>query len=134
MNDASELTTRDVLQQVDRRLTSIEEGQRAQSSELRADINALRVELCAEISNSRDELQGVAGVLRTEMSSQFRWIVGLMLGGVNVGTDPSHPGTPVIALVLLQPLYRGAEQRLHGFRCSLTGIHLDVAALHGRPG
>ena len=81
MNDASELTTRDVLQQVARRLTSIEEGQRAQSTELRADINALRVELRAEISNSRDELQGVAGVLRTEMSSQFRWIVGLMLGG-----------------------------------------------------
>jgi hypothetical protein len=52
MNDASELTTRDVLQQVDRRLTSIEEGQRAQSTEL-----------------------------RTEMSSQFRWIIGLMLGG-----------------------------------------------------
>ena len=70
MNDASELTTRDVLQQVDRRLTSIEEGQRAQSTELRA-----------EISNSRDELQGVAGALRTEMSSQFRWIIGLMLGG-----------------------------------------------------
>ena len=52
MNDASELTTRDALQQVDRRLTSIEEGQRAQSTEL-----------------------------RTEMSSQFRWIIGLMLGG-----------------------------------------------------
>ena len=81
MNDASELTTRDVLQQVDRRLTSIEEGQRGQSTELRADINALRVELRAEISNSRDELQGVAGALRTEMSSQFRWIIGLMLGG-----------------------------------------------------
>ena len=132
MNDASELTTRDVLQQVDRRLTSIEEGQRAQSSELRADINALRVELRAEISNSRDELQGVAHRDVVTIPLDHWPHVGRL--DVNGGTDPAHPATPVIALVLLQPLYRGAEQRLHGFRCSLTGIHLDVAALHGRPG
>lgn len=61
MNDASELTTRDVLQQIDRRLTAVEEGLRAQGAELRAEIAALRAEF------------------RAEMTSGFRWLVGLIL-------------------------------------------------------
>lgn len=57
MNDAHELTIRDVLQQVDRRLSTVEEGQRAQGTELRNEIVALRA----------------------EMTSGFRWLVGLIL-------------------------------------------------------
>lgn len=57
MNDATELTIRDVLQQMDRRLTIVEEG-----------LKALRLELRAEIT-----------ALRSEMTSGFRWIVGLVM-------------------------------------------------------
>ena len=67
MDQATELTLRDVLQQIDRRLTAVEEGLRAQSvamatlaKELRAEMAALARELRAEIAASAKELRAEA--------------------------------------------------------------------------
>ena len=90
MSEAAELTVRDVLQQIDRRVTGVEEGLRAQGGELRGEIAKLRAELQAEIAKLRTELQAEIAKLRTElhaeiaelrreMTSGFRWIVGLSL-------------------------------------------------------
>lgn len=66
MNDASELTIRDVLQQIDRRLTAVEEGLRQQANAMERLGNGLRAE---------------GNGLRAEMISGFRWIIGLMVVG-----------------------------------------------------
>jgi hypothetical protein len=73
MNDATELTIRDVLQQMDRRLTIVEEGLKALAAELKSEVAALRSELAG--------LRGEMASLRSEMTSGFRWIVGLMVAG-----------------------------------------------------
>lgn len=108
MDQATELTLRDVLQQIDRRLTAVEEGLRAQSAamvtlakelraeiaestrelraeiakstrELRAEIFASAKELRAEAKDTETNLRAEIQALRAEMSTGFRWIVGLIL-------------------------------------------------------
>lgn len=101
MDDGQELTTRDVLQQIDRRLTALEEGLRAQGAELRAGIGgqgvALRTEIAqqgkalyaeiaqqgkalhAEIAEQGKALRAEIAALRSEMVSGLRWLVGLIL-------------------------------------------------------
>lgn len=97
MDQATELTLRDVLQQIDRRLTAVEEGLRAQSAamaslakelraemaalakELRAEMVALEARLRTEIRDGDASLRGEIQALRAEMSTGFRWIVGLIL-------------------------------------------------------
>ena len=69
--NASELTVRDVLQQLDRRMTSLET--RVSSLETRlASIEDRLLRLA-------DRVDAQIAALRAEMTSGFRWIIGLVV-------------------------------------------------------
>lgn len=69
---AAELTTRDVLLQVDRRLTLIEGDLRSLDEKLDDKIDGLRSEFSTRLS---DEIGG----LRHEMSTHFKWTIGTLV-------------------------------------------------------
>ena len=90
----AELTTRDVLLQVDRRLTLIEEDLRSLDEKLddkvdglRTEMNtqntSLRSELAAQVGSLRSEMHTQAGTLRTELTakldSHLKWTLGTMI-------------------------------------------------------
>ncbi len=92
MSSTPELTTRDVLQQVDRRLTALEEAVRTQGAEIRAELQAattgFRSEFQAATTDLRADLQASTTDLRAQIQSldasrrsDTRWLVGLMLAG-----------------------------------------------------
>lgn len=69
---AAELTTRDVLLQVDRRLSLIEGDLRSLDEKLDDKIDDLRHEFSTRLS---DEIGG----LRSEMATHFKWTLGTMI-------------------------------------------------------
>jgi len=71
----AELTVRDVLGQVDRRLTLIEGDLRDLRPVLDAQTAGLRNEMNAQTAGFRNEMNG----LRNEMSVKFRWLTGIVL-------------------------------------------------------
>ncbi len=97
MSEIPELTSREVLQQVDRRLTLIEEDQRQLHStmekgfaelrvELKGDNLLLRQEFKNELGATRQEFKNdIAGTrqefgtFRQEMDTRFRWLSGIVL-------------------------------------------------------
>jgi hypothetical protein len=99
MNEATELTLRDVLQQIDRRLTVLEADVRNLGSELRTEMktlaSALRAEMNTLASELRAEMRALDGRwesrfqalevrierLEARMSTQFRWTIGIIMGG-----------------------------------------------------
>ena len=108
MSEIPELTTRDVLQQIDRRLTLIEEDQRQLHStmekgfvelrtELKGDNLLLRQEFKNELGSTRREFKSELGATRQEfkndlagtrqefgtfrheMDTRLRWLTGIVL-------------------------------------------------------
>tara|TARA_Y100000588_G_scaffold353008_1_gene406101 strand:- start:245 stop:556 length:312 start_codon:yes stop_codon:yes gene_type:complete len=90
MSEIPELTTRDVLQQIDRRLTLIEkdvrqlhgklEGQgEGLRAEMKGDNTSLRQEMQDSFSRFRQEMQEGFAQLRREMDTRFRWLTGIVL-------------------------------------------------------
>ncbi|MBI2506178.1 MAG: hypothetical protein HYW07_23425 [Candidatus Latescibacteria bacterium] len=87
---AAELTTRDVFQQVDRRLTLIEEDLRSLDEKLDDKIGGLRSDMTAgfaradtQIGGLRSEMYAQFGALRTELGarldSHLKWTLGTMI-------------------------------------------------------
>ena len=88
----SELTTRDVLHQVDRRLTLMEEDVRELRGEmndgftqLRDEMNGdstkLRGEMDGSLTELRSEMNGGFAEMRREMSARFYWLLGIFFAG-----------------------------------------------------
>ncbi len=87
-----------VIEQLDRRLTKVENELAELRREFREEINRLRTELKAEINQLRAEVKSDIAQLRSEMRSEisqlrseisqlrnemltmFRWTIGIMLG------------------------------------------------------
>lgn len=87
-----ELTTRDVLQQVDRRLTLMEEDVRELRSEMTDGFTQLRSEMTGGFTQLRSEMKGDSAQLRSEMtggfaemrremSARFYWLLGIFFAG-----------------------------------------------------
>ncbi len=87
-----ELTTRDVLHQVDRRLTLMEEDVREWRGEmndgfarLRGEMNdgftQLRGEMNGNSAQLRGEMNGGFAEMRREMSTRFYWLLGVFFAG-----------------------------------------------------
>ena len=70
-----ELTTRDVFQQVDVRLSRVEVDLR----DFRMEVNGRFERVEDDFSNLRKEVNGRLDRLQGEMHTTFRWMVGLML-------------------------------------------------------
>lgn len=68
---AAELTTRDVLLQVDRRLTLIESDLRSLDEKLDDKIDGLRGEMNAQNASLRSEIATQNASLRTELNDRF---------------------------------------------------------------
>lgn len=90
MSEIPELTTRDVLQQIDRRLTLIEEDVRqlhgkvesqgeSLRTEMKSDNISLRQEIKSDNISLRQEVKSDIGLLRREVDSRFRWLTGIVL-------------------------------------------------------
>jgi len=88
----SELTTRDVLHQVDRRLTLMEEDVRELRSEMNDGFTQLRGEMADGFTQLRGEMTGNSVQLRSEMnggfaemrremSARFYWLLGIFFAG-----------------------------------------------------
>ena len=87
-----------IVEQIDKRLTNIEQDQRetlkrleALRSEMREKMNITRSEMRGEMNITRGEMnimRGEINTLRSEMNTSFRWLVGiivtLFLGNVGV--------------------------------------------------
>ena len=80
---AAELTTRDVLLQVDRRLTLIEEDLRSLDEKLDDKVDGLDAKLDHKIDGLRSEMYAQFGALRTELGarldSHLKWTLGTMI-------------------------------------------------------
>lgn len=75
----AEPTIRDVLLQIDRRLTRVEDDLRAGIAAVSSRIEAVRGELGARIDGVSARIEEVRTELSTEIASNFRWTVGLIL-------------------------------------------------------
>ena len=72
---SSELTTRDVLQQVNRRLELIESDQR----ELNHKVDALDDKFAARFSAQDAKMETRFSAQDTKIENRFRWTIGLIL-------------------------------------------------------
>ncbi len=86
MSETPELTLRDVLQQIDRRLSLIEEDLRqvdgkvdAQGGNLRAEITSARQEAKNDSASLRLEMKNDLGALHRDLDTRFRWLTGIVL-------------------------------------------------------
>jgi len=82
----SELTTRDVLIQADRRVSLIEGDVRELREQVDARFNAARRENAEEFARARADLTGFRAevaaqfaTMRAEATAQWRWTIGLLL-------------------------------------------------------
>lgn len=84
----AEPTTRDVLLQIDRRLTRVEDDLRAGIAAVAVRIEEVRTELGARIDQTRTELSARIDELNAKIDSGFRWMVGLILAAwiTTIGT------------------------------------------------
>ena len=74
-----ELTMRDVLQQVDRRLTRMEEDMRLQRTEILTRMEENVRLLRAEMQTGYDRLDNKIDGLGARMDSRFQWVLGIVL-------------------------------------------------------
>lgn len=71
---AEEFTTRDIFEQVDRRLTTVEQDVRSLRSEVKEEFRQVRSETKAEFSHIRAEMSEGFRSLRAD----GRWLVGIV--------------------------------------------------------
>jgi vacuolar-type H+-ATPase subunit D/Vma8 len=94
MSEAAEITIRDVLQQIDRRLINLEEGARLLHQKMDEIYARLDAKIDAKIGSVRDELNAKiesvysrldskidtsVAQLNAKIDTKFRWTVGLIL-------------------------------------------------------
>lgn len=75
---SAELTTRDVLLQIDRRLELSEGDVRRLDAKFDARIDEVEAKLTARIDGLEAKLDLKIELLRKEMNTRFYWLVGLM--------------------------------------------------------
>ena len=74
-----EFSTRDIFEQVDARLTNLEQDLRGFRSEVHSEFLGLRSEIRSESTSIRTELRSEFTNIRSEVATQGRWLVGMIL-------------------------------------------------------
>ena len=110
-----------IIEQIDKRLTNIEQDQRDMLKRLDAMESSLRSDMDAMESSLRSDMDAMRSELSNEINTGFRWLVGivitLFLGNVGLNwywsrkdtsveapsSDPRSEGSPVRSPVVDQP-------------------------------